>query len=102
MGFSAGAALVGTALSIGSSMHQAKKQEKAQKKAEAAAREAAKRNVTVKSQGAEPVRTSSENVEAGEVARQNARKRRQGYVSTLPGQALTSSLVGNKSKLGGV
>lgn len=102
MGWTAAAAIVSTAVSIGSSIRQEHQQKKAQKNAEAAAREAAKRNVTVKSQGAEPVRTSTENVEAGEVARQNARKRRQGYVSTLPGQALTSSLVGNKSKLGGV
>lgn len=101
MGFTAGAALVGTALSIGSSIHSARKQEKAQKRAEAQAREAAKRNVTVRSQGAEPARVSAENVEAGEEARQNARKRRQGYASTLNNSVLTSSLVGNKSTLGG-
>ena len=101
MGFSAGAALVATALSIGSSMHQAKKQEKAQKKAEAAAREAAKRNVTVQGSAAEPVRAEAANVEAGEVARQNARRRRQGIASTVSAGALTSSLIGNKSRLGG-
>lgn len=95
------AAIAGTALSVGGSMYSAKKQEKAQKQAEAAAREAAKRNVTVQSSGAEPTRTSSENVAAGEVARQNARKRRQGYASTLTGRTLSTSLIGNKSTLGG-
>lgn len=100
MGFS-GAALVGAALSIGSGIYSARKQDKAQKRAEAQAREAAKRNVTVQSSGAEPVRTSSENAEAGDVAAQNARKRRQGYASTLTNRGLTSSLVGNKSILGG-
>lgn len=101
MGFTAGAALIGTALSIGSSIHSAKKQEKAQKRAEAQAREAAKRNVTVQRSGAEPVQRNVENEAAGDVAAQNARKRRQGYASTLTNRGLTSSLVGNKSILGG-
>ena len=100
MGFTTGA-LIGAALSIGSSVYSGKKAEKAQKRAESQAREAAKRNVTVQSSGAEPVRTSSENAEAGDEAAQNARKRRQGYASTLTNRGLTSSLVGNKSILGG-
>ena len=89
------------ALAIGASMHQQNKVQKAQKSAEAAAREAAKRNVTVQSSAAEPVRAEAANAEAGEVARQNARKRRQGIASTVSARALTSSLVGNKSLLGG-
>lgn len=101
MGFSAAAALIGTALSVGSSIRNQHQQKKAARSAEASAREAAKRNVTVQSSGAEPVRTSSENAEAGDVAAQNARKRRQGYASTLTNRGLTSSLVGNKSILGG-
>lgn len=93
--------IAGAALSIGSSMHSARKQEKAQERAEAAAREAAKRNVTVQSSGAEPVRKSVENEPAGEIAAQRARKRRQGYAGTLTGRTLTTSLVGNQSTLGG-
>lgn len=89
------------ALAVGASMHTQNKAQKAQKSAEAAAREAAKRNVTVQSSAAEPVRAEAANVEAGEVARQNARKRRQGIASTVSAGALTSSLVGNKSLLGG-
>ena len=101
MGWTTAALLASTAISVGSSIHSQNKQEKAQKRAEAQAREAAKRNVTVQSSGAEPVRTSSENAEAGDVAAQNARKRRQGDASTLTDRGLTSSLVGNKSILGG-
>lgn len=96
------AAIIGsTLLSVGAGLHTQNKMQKAQKSAEIAAREAAKRNVTVQSSGGEPVRAEAANVEAGEVARQNARKRRQGIVGTLSGKALASSLVGNKSLLGG-
>ncbi len=99
MGFTS--ALVTAALAVGASMHTQNKAKKAQQSAEIAAREAAKRNVTVQSSAAEPVRAEAANVEAGEVARQNARKRRQGIASTVSAGALTSSLVGNKSRLGG-
>lgn len=99
MGFTT--ALVTTALAVGASMHMQNKANKAQKSAEVAAREAAKRNVTVQGSAAEPVRAEAANVEAGEVARQNARRRRQGIASTVSAGALTSSLIGNKSRLGG-
>ena len=99
MGFTS--ALVTAALAVGASMHTQNKAKKAQQSAEIAAREAAKRNVTVQSSASEPVRAEAANVEAGEVARQNARKRRQGIASTVSAGALTSSLVGNKSRLGG-
>ena len=99
MGFTS--ALVSAALAIGGSMHAQNKAKKAQRSSEVAAREAALRNVTVQSSAAEPVRAEAANVEAGEVARQNARKRRQGIASTVSAGALTSSLVGNKSLLGG-
>ena len=101
MGWTAAALIASTAISVGSSIYSNKKQASAQKKAEAQAREAAKRNVTVQTSGAEPTRTSSENSAAGEAAMQNARKRRQGYASTLNDRGLASSLVGNKSILGG-
>ena len=100
MGF-ATAVLVGTALSVGASMHTQNKMKKSQRSAEIAAREAAKRNVTVQSSGAEPVRAEAENVAVGDVARQNARKRRQGIAGTVTDKGLASSLVGNKSLLGG-
>lgn len=94
-------AIVGAALAVGGSMHVQNKVKKSQRSAEIAAREAAKRNVTVQGSGGVPVREEGVNVEAGEVARQNARKRRQGIASTVSGRALASSLVGNKSLLGG-
>ncbi len=101
MGWTAAALLASTAISVGSSIHSQNKQKQAQKRAEAQSREAAKRNVTVQSSGAEPEQRRAENEAASDVAAQNARKRRQGYASTLTNRGLTSSLVGNKSILGG-
>jgi hypothetical protein len=100
MGFTS-AFLAGTALSVISGLHSKNKMEKSQRSAEIAAREAAKRNVTVQSSGAESTRAESENESASYVAQQNAKKRRQGIASTVTDRALTSSLVGNKSLLGG-
>lgn len=100
MGFTS-AFLAGTALSVISGLHSKNKMEKSQRSAEIAAREAAKRNVTVQSSGAESTRAESENESASYVAQQNAKKRRQGIASTITDRALTSSLVGNKSLLGG-
>lgn len=99
MGFTS--AIVGAALAIGGSMYTQNKAKKAQRSAEVAAREAAKRNVTVQGSGDVPVRAEAENVEVGEVARQNARKRRQGIAGTLSSRGLASGLLGNKSLLGG-
>lgn len=101
MGWTAAALVASAAISAGSSIYSSRKQESAQKRAEVRAREAAKRNVTVQSSGPEPTKRTDENSAAGDAAMQNARKRRQGYASTLNDRGLTSSLVGNKSILGG-
>lgn len=105
MGFEAGAALLSAAASIGSSMYSGRKQDKAQKRAEAQAREAAKRNVTVQTSAPQSTRESAAAAEEDERARLNAKRRRQGYASTLTdrgltNRGLTSSLVGNNNTLG--
>lgn len=101
MGWGAVAMVATTALSVGSSVRSQHMQKKASRSAARASAEAAKRNVTVQSSGAEPVRESTENAAARDVAVQNARKRRQGYASSVNDRSLSSSLVGNKSILGG-
>ncbi len=99
------AAIVGTALAVGASAYtahkQVKAQEKAQERAAAQAREMAKNNVTVQTRAAEPTQAETQ-AEQSEVARQNAKRRRQGIARTVINNAqLTSSLLGNSNKLGG-
>lgn len=100
MGFTA-AILGATALSVGASAYTQHQARKAQKSAEAEAREAAKRNVTVQASGGAPVQASVEGTEAAEVARQNARRRRQGMSGLVHEGTLAGSLVGGRSILGG-
>lgn len=95
------AALVTTALAVGASAYTARKQEKAQERAAAQAREMTKNNVTVQTRAVEATQADSQE-EQSEVARQNAKKRRQGIARTVINNAqLTSSLLGNSTKLGG-
>lgn len=95
------AALVSTALAVGASAYTQRKQEKAQERAAAQAREMAKNNVTVQTRAAEPTQAETQ-AELSEVARQNAKRRRQGIARTVINNAqLTSSLLGNSNKLGG-
>lgn len=99
MGFSG--ALIGAALTVGGSLYTQHKAKKAQAAAEAQAREAAKRNVTVQASGAESVGRDVEAQQVGEVARQNARRRRQGMAGTVNDRDLAGSLTGNRVILGG-
>lgn len=99
MGFTG--AILGAALAVGGSAYTQHQARKAQKSAEAEARENAKRNVTVQASGGAPVARSVEGTEAGEVARQNARKRRQGMAQLVGDAGLSSGLVGGRSILGG-
>lgn len=95
------AAVIGTALAVGSSLYTQRKQEKAQERAAAQAREMAKNNVTVQTRAAEPTQAETQE-EQSEVARQNAKRRRQGIARTVINNAqLTRSLLGNSTKLGG-
>lgn len=95
------AAIIGTAISVGSSIYSSRKQEKAQERAAAAAREAAKNNVTVQTRAAESTQADSQEQQS-ETARLNAKRRRQGIARTVINNAqLTSSLIGNSNKLGG-
>ena len=97
------AAIVSAGLAIGASAYSANQQRKAQKEAEAKAREAEKRNVTVQSRAATTETSAAEQEPQSELARQNAAKRRRGINRTiLNNNQLTSSLLGNSTKLGGV
>ena len=94
-------AIVGAALAVGSSLYTSHRQEKAQERAAAQAREMAKNNVTVQTRAAEPTQAETQE-EQSEVARQNAKRRRQGIARTVINNAqLTRSLLGNSTKLGG-
>lgn len=97
-----GAELLVAALAVGAGAYSSHKQAKAQKKAAAQAAEAAKNNITVQSRSAEPVAADTSMQDQSELARQNAAKRRRSVAKTVISNAqLTSSLLGNNSKLGG-
>lgn len=98
MGFTTAAAIVGTVLTVGSSIRSQHMQNKAAKSAARASAEAAKRNVTVQSKQADPNQMQSDQAGVAEGNRQSAAKRRQGVLSTVnPGGLLTSLVTGRKN-----